>query len=583
MEQVQDMVNREKFTVNALDMPTTDLINEWVFDEQWRTSLLADRVLSPELEALIAKTAKRLEGKIAETELNQLLQNLQSAADIKMTQAENQTDPSARWHDARVAYAHYSLAETVIEGSQFSEAILANMQAKLGDDYLTKLALVDRYRPSELTDLDLKEVSSTQVADLLKIPEVRLYLLLKHWQDKQHGFHEDNIFPRFKTAREKFENWIKTNQPYLSENASARDALILLENIYAKQPVDIQTVAKLIKNQVVSEDTLVKFVGGKAIGLAKLLSVGARVPATYVLPVHPNPQQLDTVHLFDEGEWAVRSSATVEDGHKAAFAGIFKSFLGLSNTQIAVHYQQVLDSLNTPRAKQYVETFKTAKPEMAVLVQEFREPEVSGVWLGSKNGGQLEWVEGRGEKLVSGQITPTHEDWDEHKSTTSQPISSKDGAVGKLCLKLQSELGVEADFEFCLIDGELVWLQFRPVTQALPNTTAEYSLTNGEIQGRAASVGQFEGIGFVAEDPDEIAELGKENVLICDVTDPDWLPAMLQAGAILTVDGGALSHAAITARELGLPAVVGAGKAVLELHGKKLTIDGATGRIKIQP
>lgn len=99
------------------------------------------------------------------------------------------------------------------------------------------------------------------------------------------------------------------------------------------------------------------------------------------------------------------------------------------------------------------------------------------------------------------------------------------------------------------------------------------------LQGVGASPGEFVGVARVVRDAGS-GELKPGEILVCEMTSPSWLPLLMIAGAVVTDRGGVLSHAAIVAREFGIPAVTGAGKATTAMvSGSRYRIDGRTGSV----
>jgi pyruvate,water dikinase len=130
------------------------------------------------------------------------------------------------------------------------------------------------------------------------------------------------------------------------------------------------------------------------------------------------------------------------------------------------------------------------------------------------------------------------------------------------------------------ITGELFLVQARPETVQAGrdfSKITEYKVSGaGKELVRGISVGSKVATGkvHVIRDPKQIREFKKGEILVTTMTDPDWEPIMKMAGAIVTDKGGRTSHAAIVSRELGLPAVVGAGNATRELkNGMLVTVD----------
>ena len=99
------------------------------------------------------------------------------------------------------------------------------------------------------------------------------------------------------------------------------------------------------------------------------------------------------------------------------------------------------------------------------------------------------------------------------------------------------------------------------------------------VEGWAASAGRFRGVGRVVRGPDEPFDEGA--VLVAEATDASWSPLFVRAGAIVLERGGPLSHAAILARELGIPAVLNVPGATRRLHGRVIEVDGDAGIVAV--
>jgi len=116
------------------------------------------------------------------------------------------------------------------------------------------------------------------------------------------------------------------------------------------------------------------------------------------------------------------------------------------------------------------------------------------------------------------------------------------------------------------LDGKLYIVQARPETVASQNESTilhEYSLQNpGELLISGRAVGERIAIGDVRiiENSHQLSKFKPGEVLVADITTPDWGPVLKTAAAIVTNSGGRTCHAAIVARELGIPAIVGTGK-----------------------
>ncbi|MFC8039276.1 PEP-utilizing enzyme [Paenarthrobacter sp. NPDC057355] len=102
------------------------------------------------------------------------------------------------------------------------------------------------------------------------------------------------------------------------------------------------------------------------------------------------------------------------------------------------------------------------------------------------------------------------------------------------------------------------------------------------LTGTAASAGQVSGTARVIQGPDDFARLRAGDVLVCRTTDPAWTPLFGIASAVVTETGGMLSHAAIVAREYGIPAVVSLRTALdLVVDGSLVAVDGSAGTVTV--
>jgi pyruvate,water dikinase len=164
--------------------------------------------------------------------------------------------------------------------------------------------------------------------------------------------------------------------------------------------------------------------------------------------------------------------------------------------------------------------------------------------------------------------------------------------LGRMALKVESHFGQPMDIEWAVDfdiepPGNIFLLQARPVTtfggqkREEKEKVEEEAAKKGEVlvRGIPASPGVASGRVKVALTVEEAAKkMEKGDVLVTKMTDPDWVPYMKLASAIVTDEGGMTAHAAIVARELGIPAVVGTGNATKVLRdGMEVTVDGSRG------
>lgn len=324
---------------------------------------------------------------------------------------------------------------------------------------------------------------------------------------------------------------------------------------------------------------------------------------------------------------AVRSSATAEDLPEASFAGQQSTFLNVSGAASVVgHVQKCWASLFTPRAIFYREKNKIehARAFMAVAVQLMVQADVAGVMFtvhpttSEQNKMVVESSWGLGESTVSGEVTPdrfvvdksTFKIIEKQISDTKETMRVRDPKTGEtikvpvpkdkaLAQSLPDELVVELaktgkliedhykfpqDIEWAIEKGEIYILQTRAVTALFGEIKPPKPSTPKEEEILVRGLGAGPGIGIgpvnVVLDAKSIAQVRQNDVLVTKMTNPDWVPAMRKASAIVTDDGGMTCHAAIVSREMGVPCIVGAKIATATLskyQDETITVDGSHG------
>jgi len=140
-------------------------------------------------------------------------------------------------------------------------------------------------------------------------------------------------------------------------------------------------------------------------------------------------------------------------------------------------------------------------------------------------------------------------------------------------------LGVIPD----VIDDPAIVMLWGITRESLDNwLNAGSAERSNEIRGFAASPGIVEGTARVVKSVEEISLLKPGDILVCQVTNPTWAPVFHRISAAVSDIGGSMSHAAIVAREYGLPAVVGTGNATSRIRdGARIRVDGARGVVTI--
>ncbi|CAM01757.1 phosphoenolpyruvate synthase [Saccharopolyspora erythraea] len=315
---------------------------------------------------------------------------------------------------------------------------------------------------------------------------------------------------------------------------------------------------------------------------------------------------------------AVRSSATAEDAPHLSFAGVNASYTNVTGQEeLAERVVDCWASMFSPRALAYraAQDVREA-PAMAVIVQSMVDADTSGVAFtanpatGSREELLVEASFGLGESVVSGAVEPdtytirkadlrlldmnighkTHkiardesghqrriEITGEAERRTLGDADLRD--LGRLLVRVEEHYGAPQDVEWAICDGKLWLLQSRPITTL---ATHEQHGAQGTAlaSGLGASFGTASGPVRVIRTPAESGDLHDGDVLVAPMTAPDWLPAIRKAAALVTDSGGMTCHAAIVARELGLPCVVGTRSATKDLHdGMRVTVDGSSGTV----
>lgn len=340
--------------------------------------------------------------------------------------------------------------------------------------------------------------------------------------------------------------------------------------------------------------------------------------------------------LFKDVFVAVRSSATAEDLPDASFAGQQRSFLNVKGTtNLMEAVRECWASLFEPRAIFYREekNFDHFKVGLAIPIQKMIQSYVSGVMFtcdpvtGEKNLIVVDAAYGLGDLLVQGEITPDHYviDKDNYKIIQKNLVKQnvqlikKNGLNKKIYvsprlqnlpklsdreIKKIAEYGVRIqkhyfypqDIEFALDKKRNIYfVQTRPVTTLKKLAKESESLSSSKeeklavkeikekkilLEGSAASPGIGWGPVKIIKSKKEIGILKKGDILVTEMTTPDFVPAMKKASAIVTDMGGLTSHAAIVSREMGIPCVVGTTKATKILKNKEMvTVNGSLGKV----
>ncbi|WP_018410380.1 phosphoenolpyruvate synthase [Methyloversatilis thermotolerans] len=343
------------------------------------------------------------------------------------------------------------------------------------------------------------------------------------------------------------------------------------------------------------------------------------------------------------GSFAVRSSATAEDLPDASFAGQQETFLNISGIDNVLHaIREVFASLYNDRAISYRahKGFMHAGVALSAGVQRMVRSDkgAAGVMftLDTESGFRdvvfVTSSYGLGETVVQGAVNP--DEFYVHKPMLAQgrpavirrnlgskmikmefaataaagrSVQTVDVAdadrqrfslsdeqvleLARYAMTIEAHYGRPMDIEWGLdgVDGQLYILQARPETVKSHEsgmTQQKFRLKQyGKVLASGRAIGQKIGAGPVriVDDASQMDKVQAGDVLVTDMTDPNWEPVMKKAAAIVTNRGGRTCHAAIIARELGIPAIVGCGDATETLsEGEEVTVscaEGDTGNI----
>ena len=362
---------------------------------------------------------------------------------------------------------------------------------------------------------------------------------------------------------------------------------------------------------------------------------GGTLPDDLATAIRTAYAELNRRGGLNEAPVAVRSSATAEDLPDASFAGQQETFLNVIGVDALLEaVRRCFASLYTDRAITYrtVHGFPHLKVALSVAVQHMVRSDrgAAGVAFtldtetGFRNLVVINGAFGLGENVVKGTVTP--DEWRVFKpllgDATVAPILDRtigskrikmvlneqgtpvsvdttdaervsavlDNeqvlALARWCATIETHYGMPMDIEWA-VDGEtreMYIVQARPETVRSRERAASFTTFTlegtGDVLVTGVAVGQriTSGRVFVLDSMADAARFEDGGVLVARMTDPDWVPLMKRASAIVTDSGGRTSHAAIVSRELGIAALVGTGNATTALaDGSTVTVSCAEG------
>jgi len=327
---------------------------------------------------------------------------------------------------------------------------------------------------------------------------------------------------------------------------------------------------------------------------------------------------------------AIRSSATAEDLPDASFAGQQDTYLYIKGyEEILNHIRKCWASLWTARAIYYRENqgYDHFEVALSAVVQKMVNSEKSGVMFTanpiSNDPNQIminaSW--GLGEAIVSGTVSPDEYIIDKTSKKVVEKylaeknvmVVKKDVGVGTVEINVGDYLGYDFIKKQCLTDEQIdtlaeygmkieqlygshqdiEWgfdkdtkklyiLQARPITTIKEEKKVEKNIEQHElkvlVKGLTASPGIASGKSKFIKDVSELSRVEEGDILVTIMTNPDMVPAMRKANAVVTEEGGRTCHAAIVSRELGIPCIVGAkGATTILKEGMDITVDAIRG------
>src|SRR3989344_324735 len=322
---------------------------------------------------------------------------------------------------------------------------------------------------------------------------------------------------------------------------------------------------------------------------------------------------------------AVRSSATAEDLPEASFAGQQDTYLNIRGEANLLHsVRAAWASLFNARAMFYRidHGFDHFKVGIAIPVQKMVSSDASGVMFtidpvsNDKKRVIIEGIYGLGELIVQGVVTPDHFEvtksdmkivdkkinsqqvylpgvgkreakvphvWQNKQKVTDEQVIG----LAELGIKLEKHYYFPQDIEWAIEKGKLYIVQTRPITTTKKegevvekDTIRELKKLTKLVIGSGASPGIVSGPVTVIKSASLIHKIKEGDILVAEQTNPDFVPAMKKASAIVTAKGGRTYHAAIVSRELGLPAVVGVDDILQRVsESMEITVDGEGGII----
>lgn len=350
--------------------------------------------------------------------------------------------------------------------------------------------------------------------------------------------------------------------------------------------------------------------------LARLAERGRELVRSVPLPDAFVEEILAAYDALDATRVAVRSSATAEDTSDTSFAGMNETYTNVTRASLVERISDCWVSLYGDRVVAYrAERRLEDEPAIAVVVQQMVDSERSGVMFtvdpSSRDQLVIEAAFGLGEVVVGGLVEPdtyrvdrsslrTREQHIGHKAFRIVPgesgdihedLSDEDAwervlgdgeivEVARVGTEIEEHYGWPQDVEWAYVGDEVFIVQSRPLTTLGEDgddaAASDVPLLHGLGVGDRSAIGRVR----ILHSPKEGSQLVDGEILVAQMTSPDWVPTMRRAAALVTDAGGSTCHAAIVSRELGIPAIVGTRTATESLRdGDLVTVEASTGQV----
>jgi len=334
------------------------------------------------------------------------------------------------------------------------------------------------------------------------------------------------------------------------------------------------------------------------------------------------PIDIDFIKPLEKPFVSIRSSGVMEDIEKASSAGQYETFLNVKgDNNVIENIKKCWASLYTSRVIYYRHKYnQPQETSIGVVVQRMVNSEKSGVAftidptnpVKGSNKIVIEGCWGLGETIVQGRVEPDRyvidkgngEILEKHigektiervkdlitnitierkvakNKIREQVLSDYEiVALAAYCKKIEQHYNHPQDIEWAMERGKIYFLQTRAVTTLEEKETKKVEGTP-ILEGYGASPGVATGIVKIVHNMNELEKIQKGDVLVTEMTNPDFVVAMEKSAAIVTNAGGSTCHAAIVSRELGVPCIVGTKKATQVLEeGKRITVDATHGKV----